>query len=203
MGWRKIRIFRKQEQEQAILTQHGWPSKEARDAMVTLYYHDTIRTVGRALRRMGYARISTQDAAHEVLVFVLEVSDRWNPSRGAFSQFIEVWGIHPLERYIARFRYPTSQGVVTVAQGNTLEFEGMDRVMALPDEPMPSANLLIHSVTRSGGLTQREQSVFEVMAMGYSSSEIGCALGVSHQRVAQLTAAIRRKLERLGLVVGI
>lgn len=200
MQWRKIRVYRKKEEEQKIVDRYGWPSKEARDALVTLYCHDTLRAVSRTLRGMGYGRLPTEDATHELFAHVLEVSDKWKPHLGSFSMFIEVWGVNPIGRYVARFRYPTSQGIVTASQGNVLTFEGLDRLALMPATLPPSDDMLPRVLLRSGRLTEREQQVVRLYSLGYTLSEIGEMLGVSHQRIAQLAKAVRKKVESMGIL---
>lgn len=199
MGWRKLRIYRELENEQTIVSQHGWPSQKARDALLLLYASKIRNATKRTTKRWVSSRVTLEDLVQEVFSCVLERAYQWNPQVGAFSGYIEVWGIYAIQQHIARFRYPMPQGRrIGYYRTCDLSISNIDDLIQPPSvSPIPSG-LLFRAIEKRITLTTQEQTFMIELAQGATVPDVCRETGVSRQRGFQVRANIEKKLRGIG-----
>lgn len=197
MGWRKLRVYCEKEMENQILKQFGWPSHQATNKLVELYYKKTMNAVEKTLQSMRYHWLDPRDAGHAVILATLRHAQKWRPQIGPFSTIIEVWGMNALQAHIAHNRYPVKQGVGSVAKHILLEFESDDLLLSEATKPT-ECGLLSSALSRRKQLPPKADAVASLLLAGFATADLSAMLGVSRQRIAQICAEIRRVLVQMG-----
>lgn len=198
MGWRKLRIFRELEREQQIIQVFGWPSYAARDALLCLYASKIRNGTKRAAVRWLSHRITLDDLVQEVFLHILVRAEKWEPTIGAFSSFIEVWGAYAIQNHVAKYQYPMPQGRrIGFYHEAPLSVASLDVVESTATNPPPYGGLLQVAISRRVRLTPQEESFVAELAQGRTIPDICHEHGISRQRGAQVRASLERKIGKI------